>query len=209
MSSDRYPDSSPIPPAPPASFGGKGCGRMVLIGCGALAVLVILVMVAGGIWLNRNSDELEAGERLAAREAARFGLAHDEAACFEEGKRRAARSTTVQAGLAVGVFTQRCLEFSRETPGFCEGVPPITALRRSATWLVQTCGREAGCRNVAQMVQAYCTNDRVKRTAADTLLMNAADSTGWVTPGSVPAPRDTAADTPADTTADTARSGGS
>ena len=170
-----------------------------MLGCAGLAGLVLLALIVGSLWLRRNGGELEAGARSATRDGARFGLARDEAACFEEGKRRAAGSTTIQAALAVNQFMRSCLEFSRATPGFCEGVPPITALRRAATWQVQTCGRDAGCRNAAQVVQAYCAGNRAKRPAADTVLMNASDSTGWVTPGTVPRPDSAAPDTAADT----------
>jgi hypothetical protein len=175
MSNDRY-DASPLPPAPPASASGKGCLKIGLIGCGVLLVLGILAVAAVAFWFNRNRGDLEAGGRAGAREGARFGLVRDEAACFEEGKRRASSSTTIQASLAVTVFVRTCLEYGKPTAGFCDNVPPITALRRSAAWQQERCSGAAGCRNVAQMVQAYCAEGRPKRTAADTLLMDAADS---------------------------------
>lgn len=186
---------SPLPPAPPASFGGKGCGRAALVGCAALLVLVVLAVVGGGVWFNRHGDELQAGSETGARDGARFGLVRDEAACFDEGRRRAAGSPSIAEGVAVVGFMRACLEYSRPTPNFCREVPPITALRRSATWQAQTCGSDTGCRGVAQMVQRYCAEGRPKRTAADTLLMNASDSTAASRPDSgLPAERGPSAD---------------
>ena len=189
---------SPLPPAPPASFGGKGLGRYVMIGCGGLVVLVILLFIAASIWYRRNSDEIEAGGKVGARDGARFGLVRDEAACFDEGRRRAAGTMTIRESFAVGVFVRSCLEYSRETPGYCDGVPPITSIRRSANWQVEKCANDANCRNVAQVVQAYCAQGRPKRPASDTLLMDASDSAGaGVPPIRSPAPGDTSTDSAA------------
>jgi hypothetical protein len=183
MSDDRG-TGSPLPPAPPASFGGQGCGKLALVGCAVLLLLVILAVAGGGVWFTRHGDEIQAGGKAGARDGARFGRVRDEAACFDEGRRRTAGSTTIQSAFSVGVFVRACLEYSRATPNFCRGVPPITALRRSAAWQGQTCGSDTGCRNVAQVVQGYCAEGRPKRTAADTLLMNASDSAAEPRPDS-------------------------
>ena len=63
------------------------------------------------------------------------------------------------------------MEYSRETPGFCDDVPPPTSLRRSVEWQQQRCGGDRGCRNAGQVVAGYCAEGRPKRTAADTLLV--------------------------------------
>jgi hypothetical protein len=175
MSNDRY-DGSPLPPAPAASTSGRGCLKIALIGCGVLVVLGVLAVFAAGLWWKRNGGALEAGGRVGAREGARFGLVRDEAACFDEGKRRAAGGASLEASFEVGAFMRACLEYSRPTAGYCDDVPPITAIRRSVAWQQERCGGETGCRNVAQVVQAYCAEGRPKRTAADTLLMDASDS---------------------------------
>lgn len=163
--------SPPLPPAPPSSFGGKGCLKVALIGCGALIALFIILAVGAGIWWNRNRDEFEGGAQVAAREGARFGMVRDEAACFDEGKRRATGATTVQGTFTTGAFVRSCLEYARPTAGFCDNVPPPTSIGRTAAWQAQRCGDDMICRNVSQVVQSYCTDGRPKRQAADTLLM--------------------------------------
>jgi hypothetical protein len=185
--SDFNASSSPLPPAPPSSFKPGGCLKAALIGCGALAVLIIVLMVVGGIWWSRNSDDIEGGAQVAARDGARFGLVRDEAACFDEGKRRVAEATTFQATFTVGAFVRSCLEYGRPTPGFCDNVPPPTSIGRTAAWQSQRCGDDMNCRNVSQVVQGYCTEGRPKRTAADTLLMDSAGEGGTgASPGGGP-----------------------
>ncbi len=181
--SDANTSYSPLPPAPPSSFGGKGCLKIALIGCGAVVVLFIIVIVAGGLWFNRNKDVLASG----AQEGARFGLVRDEAACFQEAQRRAAEATTMAQTVGVGPFMRSCLEYSKPTAGFCDNVPPPTAIGRTAAWQSQRCGDNGYCKSTIQVVQTYCTDGRPKRQAADTLLMQgggggaAAPGTGGTT----------------------------
>jgi hypothetical protein len=154
----------------------SGCWKAGLIGCGVVLLLIAALAASWVLWWNRNRDDLQSAAGAGAREGARFGLAHDEQACFAEGTRRANEQTSLAEGFAVGAFVRACLEYSRETPGFCDNVPPVTAIRRSAEWQQQRCGDDGGCRNAGQVTQAYCTEGRPKRAAADTLLMLRGDS---------------------------------
>jgi hypothetical protein len=142
---------------------------MGLIGCGVLALLGIAAFVAMGIWWKRNEGDITAGAVVAAREGARFGITSDEAACFEEAKQRAGGATSVAGSFSVGAYLRSCLEFSRQTPAFCDDVPPQSALRRTAVWQSARCGDDVACRNVTPVVQQYCTTGRVKREPADTM----------------------------------------
>lgn len=165
---------SPLPPAPPSSFGGKGCLKVGVIGCGLVGVLFVVLMVVAGVWFKRNQGVLASG----AQEGARFGLVRDENACFEEAQRRAAQATTVAATVGVGPFMRSCLEYSKPTQGFCDNVPPPTSIGRTAAWQSQRCGDNAYCKSVIQVVQTYCIEGRPKRQAADTLLMDGGGASG-------------------------------
>jgi hypothetical protein len=173
MSTPQNPPPSsyqPIPPPPQRPPGsGRGCLRLGLIGCGVLLLLGVGAVVAASIWWKRNSGDIEAEAVVAAREGARFGITNDEAACFEEAKQRAGGATSVAGSFSVGAYLRGCLEFSRETPAFCDDVPPQGALRRTIEWQSARCGDDAACRNVAQVVQQYCVSGRVKRQPADTM----------------------------------------
>lgn len=143
--------------------------RVALIGCGALVLLGIVAAVATSIWWKRNSGDIEAEAVVAAREGARYGVSNDEAACFEQAQQRASGSMSVAGGISVGAYMRSCLEFSRQTPAFCDDVPPQSALRRTIEWQAARCGDDTECRNVSQVVQQYCAGGRIKRPAADTV----------------------------------------
>jgi hypothetical protein len=169
----RHPGGHPFPPPPPSERKpASGCLKYGLIGCGALLVLLVVVAVGGYFWITRNPQFGEAAG-AATQEGARFGLQADEAACVEAGAGRVGEVGTITAGLAAGAFVRGCLEFSRETPGFCENVPPPTALRRTIAWRQERCGDDAACGQVMQIVQTYCAEGRPKRIAADTLTWDA------------------------------------
>lgn len=169
------PGHSHIPPPPPVERSGRGgCVKVGLIGCGALLVLAVLAVLAMMLWWRQNRGEIEAQAGTAAREGARFGLVSDEQACWDEAARRASGSATITGAFSVGAYMRACLEYSRPTPGFCDGVPPVTAIRRSVEWQQQRCGTNQGCRTVAQEVQTYCAEGRPKRPAGDTLRMERA-----------------------------------
>lgn len=139
----------PPPPPPPGSKGTSGCLKYGLIGCGALVALVILAIVAGAIWFDRNRDVFVQAAGSGVQEGARLGLTTDEAGCVDAGMARMEGVASITEGVAIGSFVRGCLEFSRETEGFCETAEPPAALR--------------------QVVRDYCASGRVKRTAADTL----------------------------------------
>jgi hypothetical protein len=154
----------PPPPPPPGERKGMpGCLKYGLIGCGALLVLGILAAVAIGFWVSRNQDTLQGMIGGAAQEGARFGLGADEAACVQEATSRIQNAGSFSTGLSIGSFTRSCLEFSRETPGFCDEVQASAAIRPT--------------------VQQYCSEGRPKRTAADTL--------EWAVPDTLDAASDT------------------
>lgn len=169
---------SPIPPPPPRPERSRGgCLRVGLIGCGVLILLAIVGVIATTFWFKRNAPEIEAQAGQATREGARAGINMDEATCFQEAVRRANGSTSVAGSFSVGAYARACMEYSRQSPGFCDNVPPMTALRRSLAWQQERCGSDTGCRTVSQVVQQYCAEGRPKRVPADTLKMT--DSPGW------------------------------
>ncbi|HEX5871683.1 MAG TPA: hypothetical protein VFY65_14750 [Longimicrobium sp.] len=184
----------PLPPPPPGKPGSnRGCLRIALIGCGVVVLLGILGVVGTGIWWKRNRGDIEAVAATAAREGARFGVTNDEAACFEQAKQRAGGSMSVAGSFSVGAYMRSCLEFSRQTPAFCDDVPPQGALRRTVEWQSARCGDDVDCRNVAQVVQQYCVSGRAKRPAADTMrMMDSAWSPLPTSPTGGSAPADSA-----------------
>jgi hypothetical protein len=151
------------------------------IGCAALVALVILGIAASVFWFSRNKDELSAGTEKGAIEGQRFGPGTDEAGCEAEAKRRAGEDATLAAQMGVGAFFRACLGTSRETPGFCENVPPPTAIRRSVEWRTARCSGDVTCAAMAPVIQQYCGEGRPKGGVLDSLGVQApAAGTGGV-----------------------------
>ncbi|HEX8320809.1 hypothetical protein [Longimicrobium sp.] len=151
-----------LPPPPPSSSSRSGCLKIAGIGCGALVVLVILGVVASFFWLNGNKEELSAGVDKGKAEGQRFGPGTDEAGCETEAKRRAGEARSFGGQMEIGAFFRACLESSRESPGYCDNVPPPTAIRRSVTWQTARCSGDTNCGLVVPVIQTYCTDGRPK-----------------------------------------------
>jgi hypothetical protein len=166
------------PPPPPPERGRGGCGTAALIGCGAVLVLVVLLVAGGVLWFQRNEGTMADS----VREGARFGLEADEEACVAEGTRRSGEVGSFAAGVATGTWVRGCLEHARESAGFCVGVPSLGSLRQTAAWQGERCGDDAACRNAYTVVQQYCADGQPKRTAADTLAWHAGPPDGGAPP---------------------------
>jgi hypothetical protein len=163
-------EAHPFPPPPPEAPGsGRGCLRWALVGCGVLVLLGVLAGVGIFVWMKRNEPALEAATRAAVMDGARTGLETDEAGCLDAARARGRDVAGMAAGFTLGAFVRGCLEHARETAGFCEDVPPPTALRRSMEWKRERCGDDGICQGAVAVAQTYCAGGRLKRTAADTL----------------------------------------
>ena len=165
-----------LPPPPPSSSSGKGCLKAAGIGCGALVVLVILAMVGSFFWLNGNKEEFSAGVEKGKAEGQRFGAGTDEAGCETEAKRRAGEARTFGGQMEIGSFFRACLESSRGSAGYCDNVPPPTAIRRTVTWQKARCSGDVTCGLVVPVIQTYCTDGRPKLPGLRDSTAAAADS---------------------------------
>jgi hypothetical protein len=125
-------------------------------------VLVILAIVGSFFWLNGNKEKLSAGVEKGKAEGQRFGPGADEAGCETEAKRRAGEARSFGGQMEIGAFFRACLESSRESPGYCDDVPPPTAIRRTVTWQTARCSGDTNCGLVVPVIQTYCIDGRPK-----------------------------------------------
>jgi hypothetical protein len=63
--------------------------------------------------------------------------------------------------MSTNIFLRTCLESSKPTGGFCEGVPETTEFMKSAEWQAEQCHRvdlakDSYCRQLFQPVQQFC-----------------------------------------------------
>ena len=138
----------------------------VLIIVGSCVLLGVLAVVAAGVfWWARHGGELMQAGKNAMQDGAKFGRSTDNQGCLDEALLRQKRDTGFGGVLSTDLFLSSCLDSSRATPGFCDGVPWPIDFIRGAQWQMEKC-KEAHsddpyCRQLFSQVQQYC--ERVHR----------------------------------------------
>ncbi len=134
----------------------------VLLITGALGVALLIVLIAGGVYLVKKHGPafVESGKQ-AYSEGAEFGRLTDQRGCLDEGIARHQRSTGLGELLKTNLFLRSCLEASRATPGFCDEVPRQNEFVKSIQWQMRECERyglsaEKQCGQLFQQVQQFC-----------------------------------------------------
>ena len=127
-----------------------------------LGVLAVAGMVGAGFYLwKQHGPELMAGVEHGMQEGKEFGETTDNQGCVDEGTKRHRKAAGFGEYIKSGVFLQSCLQASRETPGFCDGVPGPLEFMKTAQWRREQCEKygltEAQqCGQLFQQVQQYC-----------------------------------------------------
>lgn len=132
---------------------------LVLVLVGILAV-ASLIGIGVYVWKQRG-PQFVADIKEGDREGREFGEGTDNQECVDEGARRHRRGEGFGDFLKSGIFLQSCLQASRETPGFCEGVPGPLEFTKTIQWRREQCQKygltEAQqCGNFFQQVQQFC-----------------------------------------------------
>ena len=135
--------------------------KVLLVG-GVLLVLLIVGVVVAGYFLARTYGPglVEAGKQTFT-EGAEYGRRTDNEGCLNEAVARQARADGFAALIKNNVFMRACLEASRPTPGFCDGVPRQTEFMKAIAWQQQQCQRyglsaEKQCSQLFSQVQQFC-----------------------------------------------------
>ena len=134
----------------------------VLLVVGVLLVVLIAGAVVAGYFVVRRYGPglMEAGKQTYS-EGVEYGRRTDNEGCLNEAAARQARVEGFTDMVRNGIFMQTCLEASRPTPGFCDGVPRRTEFMKSIGWQQQQCKRfglkpEQQCGQLFQGVQRFC-----------------------------------------------------
>lgn len=100
-----------------------------------LGVIVLLGAAAGGAywWWQRNGADMIADVNSTMTEAAAFAAGKDSSACVEEAAARA-KGSGFTGAIKARLFLTSCLRAARLEPGFCDGVPGVTAILTSVGW---------------------------------------------------------------------------
>lgn len=133
------------------------------IGCGAVLVIGLVVVIGGFIAMRTwGTKFMESAER-AGTEGREFGKTTDQQGCMKEGVNRSKNSGLIDlgAGIELAGFVGSCLDASRPTANFCDGVPTLWSMQESE-WSMAEC-RKAGvdpektaCVHVMKRKHQFC-----------------------------------------------------
>jgi hypothetical protein len=141
--------------------------KALLIVGGLVVVLIVVAVVAGFFVVRRYGPGLVESGKQTFNEGAEYGQRTDNEGCLNEAAARQARVEGFAGMVKNGIFMQVCLESSRPTPGFCDGVPRQLEVMKGVTWQHEQCKRfglkpEQQCGQLFQGVQRFC-EERARR----------------------------------------------
>ncbi len=124
-------------------------------------VLLIAAVVVGYVVVRKYGPGFVESASKSLEEGREYGRQTDQEGCLNEAAARQARVGGMMDMIGNGVFMETCLEASRPTPGFCEGVPRQLEFMKAAAWQQQQCKRfglkpEQQCGQLFQGVQRFC-----------------------------------------------------
>jgi hypothetical protein len=134
---------------------------IVLSIIGGLFLLGIVAVAGAVYWVYHNKDRWVQSARQFANEAEEFGAKTNNAGCMEEALSRHKRDKSFTGRISTQGFLTVCLQASKPSPGFCDGVPPRNEIMKSANWALKKCAdadlqNDQGCQQIFGAVQAYC-----------------------------------------------------
>ena len=128
---------------------------------GVLLVLLIAAAVVGYVVVRKYGPGMIESTRHSFEEGTEYGRQTDQEGCLNEAAARQARVGGMMDMIRNGVFMETCLNVSRPTPGFCDGVPRQMEFIKAVSWQQQQCKRfglkpEQQCAQLFQGVQRFC-----------------------------------------------------
>jgi hypothetical protein len=141
----------------------KGVKIFLGIGCGVLLIGAVVIVI-GIIGLNYLESRFAESTKKVEIEGREFGQTTDQQGCISEGMRKSKTIGILDLSdsIALSAFTDACLETSKPTSGFCEGVPSFWSMKDSE-WGAAKC-RKAGidpertaCIHVTKRQHQFCT----------------------------------------------------
>jgi hypothetical protein len=135
--------------------------KVVLIAGVLLVLLLVGAVVATFFVVRRYGPGLVEAGKQTYTEGVEYGRRTDNVGCLNEAVARHARAEGFAELIKVNVFTRACLEASRPTPAFCDGVPRQLEFMKAVEWQRRQCQRyglsfEKQCGQLFQQVQQFC-----------------------------------------------------
>jgi len=144
-------------------------GKIVIILVVCFLVIVGSVVAMGVYWWTHHSRELMESTQKVYKEGQDAGRKTDEQGCLNAAIARYKENTGFTGSISTSLFLRSCLDESRPTPGFCDGVPRRLEILRSAQWQIEQ-AKKAGIndnfgRQLFTQVQEYCETKGAKKSA--------------------------------------------
>jgi hypothetical protein len=135
--------------------------KALLIVFVVIFVLAVGVVAIAGFLIYRNKDAIVAKTKEIGTEAKEFGEKTDNQGCVNESIARYKADPGFTKAISTSIFMRICLDNSRPTPGFCDGVPKQMEFMKAARWNIEQCrrvdlSRDSNCQNLFSTVQQFC-----------------------------------------------------
>ena len=124
--------------------------------------LLGLIAVAGVVyWVYQSKDRWVQSVEQIGKDAKEFGAKTDNEGCLKEALARHKRDNSLTGQILTHGFLSACLEASKPSQGFCDGVPQPDEEMQSADWTLKKCSNlglqnDQTCDVILIPVQAYC-----------------------------------------------------
>jgi len=134
--------------------------KALLVMVAIVIVLLIVVGFLGYSWWSKHGKEVVESGNQARVEGEQFGEETDDQGCLDETLARHRRAAGFSRTIAHRLFLGGCLSASEPTDGFCNQVPKLKDIMKSAAWQAKRCAEarlgDVYCRQLFQQVQIYC-----------------------------------------------------
>ncbi|HEX8284788.1 MAG TPA: hypothetical protein VF588_15615 [Pyrinomonadaceae bacterium] len=135
--------------------------KVLIVVGGLLLVLLVAAGVVGYVVFRKYGPGFVEATGKSFEEGTEYGRRTDNEGCLNEAAARQAHVNGMMDMIKNGVFMETCLNASRPTPGFCDGVPRQTEFMKAIPWQQQQCKRyglkaEQQCGQLFQGVQRFC-----------------------------------------------------
>jgi hypothetical protein len=141
-------------------------GKVILGIVAAIVLVVILAVIGVVLWWQKGGGKemaksaIESAEK-SEKEGKDFAKNADNEQCVAEALQRDRRNSSMSGAIGTNLFLQGCLRASKETPGFCTGVPKPTQLIDGPRWQIDQCRKRGAandqfCPQLMQKIQEHC-----------------------------------------------------
>lgn len=134
--------------------------KITLIVVGVIVLLLVVCIGGIGFYFYKSLQQV-------TEEAKTFSQQTDQAGCLKEVLSRQKQNDSPLSLASNGAFLAVCLEKSKPTSGFCEGMPPSSDSQKTSQWINGQCNQSglipATCAGLMTIAQKHCEGGTRKK----------------------------------------------